>query len=75
VISEDELSFGSDFGRERDDGFSIDAGIPFLEAKENLERQYIKNALAHTQNNKTEAAKMLGISARTLHYKISKYNI
>ena len=75
VISEDELSFGSDFGRERDDGFSIDAGIPFLEAKENLERGYIKNALAHTQNNKTEAAKMLGISARTLHYKISKYNI
>jgi two-component system, NtrC family, response regulator len=75
VISEDELSFGSDFTRERGDGFLTDATIPFLEAKENLEKEYIKNALAHTQNNKTEAAKMLGISARAIHYKITKYKI
>jgi DNA-binding NtrC family response regulator len=53
----------------------MDVAVPFLEAKEQLERQYIKNALALTGNNKTEAAKKLGISARALHYKIMKYRL
>jgi two-component system response regulator AtoC len=53
----------------------MDTTVPFLDAKEKLERQYIKNALAITQNNKTEAARLLEISSRTLHYKLTKYNL
>ncbi len=36
----------------------------------NAERQLISKALAHTRGNKTEAAKLLGISRRTLQRKL-----
>ncbi len=75
VLEKDEISIGADFGRKPGDLWELDATVPFLAAKEKLEINYIKNALALTQNNKTEAAKMLGISARALHYKITKYRI
>jgi DNA-binding NtrC family response regulator len=38
-----------------------------------LERQAIKDALAHTLNNRTKAAEMLGISIRTLRNKLQEY--
>ena len=75
VLEKDDLSVGVDSGRELSHGYEMDVAVPFLEAKEQLERQYIKNALALTGNNKTEAAKKLGISARALHYKIMKYRL
>jgi len=75
VLEKDDLSLGVDAGRELSHGYEMDLTVPFLEAKEQLERQYIKNALALTRNNKTEAAKKLGISARALHYKILKYRL
>ncbi|MBF0544033.1 MAG: sigma-54-dependent Fis family transcriptional regulator [Candidatus Riflebacteria bacterium] len=40
-----------------------------------LEIRYIKKALAATGDNKTEAARLLGISVRQLHYKIAQYSI
>jgi DNA-binding NtrC family response regulator len=49
--------------------------VPFPEAMERLEREYIRNALAAAKNNKTRAAGMLGISVRVLHYKIKKYGL
>ena len=35
-----------------------------------LEKQTIRRALAHTKNNRTDAAKLLGISRRTLQRKL-----
>jgi len=45
------------------------SGITLQEA----ERQLIKNTLALTNGNRTEAAKMLGIGERTLYRKINEY--
>lgn len=52
-----------------------DSPVPFHEAMEELEKRYIGHALSATNNNKTEAAKTLGISLRALHYKVKKYKI
>ena len=38
-----------------------------------LEKQMIENALKATRNNKTEAAKLLGITLRSLRYRLSKH--
>lgn len=40
-----------------------------------IEKEAIRNALSQTGGNKTMAAKMLGISVRSLHYKIKEYEI
>jgi DNA-binding NtrC family response regulator len=53
----------------------VDYSIPFTEAIEDLEKKYIAHALALAANNKTEAAKILSISVRTLHYKLKIYNL
>jgi len=39
---------------------------------ENIDKIYIKKSLEKTNYNKKEAAKLLGISLRALHYKINK---
>jgi DNA-binding NtrC family response regulator len=54
---------------------TIDFHVPFPEAMERLEKSYIDHALSVTGNNKTEAARMLGISVRALHYKLDKYDL
>lgn len=47
-----------------------------LEAhKDEIEEKIIKNALAECNGNITHAAEKLGISRRSLHRKINKYNI
>jgi DNA-binding NtrC family response regulator len=38
------------------------------------ERRIILRTLAHTGNNKTRAAEILGISLKTLHNKLNRYN-
>jgi transcriptional regulator with PAS, ATPase and Fis domain len=38
----------------------------------NMEAKLIANALSHTNENRTEAAKLLGISRRTLQRKIKE---
>jgi len=45
------------------------------EAIEEIEKQYIKSALDATSGNKTEAANILGISVRQLHYKLKQYSL
>lgn len=55
-------------------GGAIDYEVPFEEAVEKLEKNYISHAL-QTSSNKTEAARMIGISVRVLHYKIKKYGL
>ncbi|TWJ18843.1 sigma-54-dependent transcriptional regulator [Geobacter argillaceus] len=56
-------------------GGEIDYSLPLDAAIERLEKEYLLHALAAAGNNKTEAARVLGISVRALHYKIDKYGL
>lgn len=52
-----------------------DGGIPLPEYLENIERQAILDALKKTGQNKTEAARLLGVSFRTLRYRFAKLGL
>jgi len=49
--------------------------VPLEDTLSEIEKKYIKKALSISDNNKTEAARILRLSARVLHYKIKKYNL
>jgi len=55
---------------------SVEGGVllPAGTSLEEAEHQLILRTLAHTRNNKTRAAEILGISLKTLHNKLNKYN-
>ena len=42
---------------------------------DDVEREMIQSTLAHTVGNKTRAAKILGISLKTMHNKVKKYQL
>ena len=54
-----------------DPGLDLGVGITIDEAEQAL----IRATLLHTRNNKTRAAGILGISARTLHAKLKQYSL
>jgi len=54
---------------ERPDDCSLDDYI------EDVEKRILENALREARYNKTEAARQLGITFRSLRYKLKKYNI
>jgi DNA-binding NtrC family response regulator len=54
----------------REAPMALAAGITVEEA----ERRLIMMTLAHTRDNKTRAAEILGISLKTLHNKLNRYN-
>ncbi|MBN2899999.1 MAG: sigma-54-dependent transcriptional regulator [Clostridia bacterium] len=47
---------------------------PLSEVLEKMEKQYIKDLLTLNEGNREKTAKELGISIRSLYYKLSKYN-
>jgi DNA-binding NtrC family response regulator len=49
----------------------ISVGITIDEAEQSL----IRATLTHAGNNKTRAAQILGISAKTLHVKLKQYSL
>jgi len=49
--------------------------IPLPEYLETIEKQAILDALEKTRHNKTAAAKLLGVSFRTLRYRLSKLGL
>jgi two-component system, NtrC family, response regulator AtoC len=55
-------------------GFGITGGT-LAQSGENLERQKIVQALQEARGSRTDAARKLGISRRTLHRKIHTYNL
>jgi DNA-binding NtrC family response regulator len=52
-------------------GLGIEVGMTLDEAEQHL----IEATLEHTGNNKTRAAMILGISAKTLHIKLRQYRV
>lgn len=57
------------------DSASIDGSLDLKTRVEGLECQLIKAALERSANNKAAAARLLGISERTLWYKLKTYGI
>ncbi len=73
VLTEEELAIGE----KKSLNIAIDDeadGIRLMSLKE-AERLLIKKALMHTSENRTQAAKILGVSIRTLRNKINEYRI
>jgi DNA-binding NtrC family response regulator len=57
--------------RSGDSGLDVGVGMTIDETEQAL----IRATLVHTGNNKTRAASVLGISARTLHAKLKQYRL
>lgn len=54
----------------------VDSGFGDLEGYlENIEKSALINAMSQTDGNKTSAAKLLGISFRSLRYRLKKLNL
>jgi transcriptional regulator with PAS, ATPase and Fis domain len=49
--------------------------LPLGSTFEDAERQLILETLKHSQNNKTRAAEILGVSLKTLHNKLHRYGL
>lgn len=64
-----------DFSKEEMGVESTPRIVPLKEKMEELECDYIKEALIISGNNISSAAKFLGIPRQTLQYKIKKFNI
>ncbi|HEX5539191.1 MAG TPA: sigma-54 dependent transcriptional regulator [Methylophilaceae bacterium] len=72
VITSEDLLLNNDA---RSTQPSLDNNLPLPEYLENIEKKAILDALSKTGNNKTAAAKLLGVSFRTLRYRLSKLGL
>jgi two-component system, NtrC family, response regulator PilR len=79
-ISADDLFMGEEIqtrDTENDDSFDVskpmEVGLP--EYLEEIEKRAIIKALEKANNNKTAAAKLLGVSFRTLRYRLTKLGL
>ncbi|NLJ73011.1 MAG: hypothetical protein GX333_08380 [Syntrophomonadaceae bacterium] len=55
--------------------FSTDNKVNLNEIRDKAERNAIMNVLKKTNGNKSEAAKILGISRSTLYVKLKQFNL
>jgi DNA-binding NtrC family response regulator len=63
------------FKNQKHDSLDVTQGINLPEIMESIERQYIEQALDLTNWYQPKAAKLLGISFRSIRYKIDKLKI
>lgn len=82
VISEDDLQFAlqpapAQLARDgRNDGLDVEAAFGNLEGYlEDIERQILSAALEQCRWNKTATAKLLGVSFRSLRYRLQKLQL
>jgi two-component system response regulator AtoC len=78
VLSDHEVLEPDDLRRESAPPIAragASAGLTLSEASERAEREAIEDALRVAGGNRREAAKRLGVSLRTLFYKVSRYRI
>jgi len=69
-IDVSDLLLGVDASKERS---GKQAELPFGLTLQELEHRYILQTLARAGNNRTQTAKLLGISLRSLQYKLKAY--
>jgi two-component system response regulator PilR (NtrC family) len=78
-ITVDDLSMGSEVKMRAVEKLSFEPGktleISLSDYLEDIEKRAIIKALEKANNNKTAAAKLLGISFRTLRYRLSKLGL
>ncbi len=60
---------------DNDHGDTVCHGVSLPDYLEEIEKNAIMSALSKTNNNKTAAAKLLGVSFRTLRYRLSKLGL
>ena len=78
VIHAQDIRIQTPPGQRQDDadpGLPPDNGQALPEFLEAMERAAIQNALERSRHNKTEAARLLGISFRQLRYRIDKLGL
>ncbi len=73
--NKDNLSVLDIIQEETDDAHSHREGLPLDQFVEKIEKSEILAALESTKHNKTAAAKLLGISFRSLRYKLQKLGL
>jgi two-component system response regulator PilR (NtrC family) len=75
TITESDLCLEGGAGCVKSSAMPIPGDMPLPEYLENLEKQAILEALEKTNNNRTAAAKLLGVSFRALRYRLAKLGL
>lgn len=75
ALCQDKYIKFSDFGLSEEVQFINPSGIDLEKEIDNIEKQYIKQALKQTGGNIVQASKLLNIKERALRYKIEKYGL
>jgi two-component system response regulator HydG len=74
-----EIAAGSEPAATNDEDSSDESGprivLPIGITMAETEREMMRSTLAHTSGNKTQAAKILDISLKTMHNKVKKYQL
>lgn len=70
-----ENKFGIDHGHNHSFTPDSTASLSLSDYLEDIEKRAILNALSKANNNKTAAAKLLGVSFRTLRYRLAKLGL
>lgn len=73
LLMDQEFKFRSNDKVTFDPSKTLEIGLP--EYLEDIEKRAILKALAKANNNKTAAAKLLGVSFRTLRYRLTKLGL
>ena len=73
MISQEDIRF--DVTSAETSTFSTSADVEETVTLDELEQSHIKKVLARTKGVQKDAAIILGVSPRALHYKIGKYGI
>lgn len=76
ILSDSDILYEADLeSHDSDRELSLDSwlgSLSYEDAKQKLEQAYIDKALSQTGGNRTKAAQLLGISRRTLSYKLKE---
>ncbi len=75
-IDREHLSkLGYNFQKNQEQDHPNEASLPLYTLVENFEKRIISHTLHKHRGNKTKTAKELGVSIRTLYYKMEKYGL
>jgi PAS domain S-box-containing protein len=66
---------GYNFQKNQEQDHPTEASLPLYTLVENFEKKIISHILHKYRGNKTKTAKELGVSIRTLYYKMEKYGL